>query len=174
MSLQIGYIDSNGHPRIKIRVHGPDASNFREEDALIDTGFTGFLMLPQTKAFALGMVPSGTSDYTLADESLVTNYISTAVVTVGHRLPPPVPLPSLVGPTVNLFVAPESVTGVVVLCGDGALVGMEFVRALNKYLVVGSVVVLIDNEHVTNALNTAQTALEQAVQQQQLAQTQNP
>jgi predicted aspartyl protease len=54
MSIQIGYIDNDGHPRLTIRISGTDPNNFIEEDALIDTGFTGFLMLPQAKAFGLG------------------------------------------------------------------------------------------------------------------------
>ena len=89
MSIQIGYIDSDGHPRLSVRIAGPDPNNFTDEDALIDTGFTGFLMLPQTKAFALGIVPSSTGTYMLADGSSVTNYLGTATVTTR----PPANLP---------------------------------------------------------------------------------
>ena len=66
MSHQIGYIDSAGHPRLTIHISGTDPDNFIEEDALIDTGFTGFLMLPLTNAVALGIAPSATGDYILA------------------------------------------------------------------------------------------------------------
>jgi len=44
---------------------------------------------------------------------------------------------------------PESVTGVVVLGGDDALVGMEFIRELKKWLLVGSAVLLIDDDAIT-------------------------
>src|SRR5690348_7703158 len=126
MSIQIGYIDSDGHPRLSIRIFGPDPNNFSDEDALIDTGFTGFLMLSQAKAFALGIVPSGTGDYTIADGSTVTNFLGTATVTIR----PPAHIPANAPP---LEILPETVTGVVVLCGNGALVGMEFIRSLDKF-----------------------------------------
>jgi len=94
MSTQTGYIDSDGHPRLTIRISGPDPANFIEEDALIDTGFTGFLMLPQAKAFGLGIAPAGTGDYTLADDSFVTNFLGIATVTVQ----PPSVLPTSTDP----------------------------------------------------------------------------
>ena len=121
MSTQIGYVDSDGHPRLTIRISGPDPANFIEEDALIDTGFTGFLMLPQTKAFALGIVPSATGDYIRADDSVVTNYIGTATVTIM----PPSTLPVTTNPAAAHALLqpeePETVSGVVVMCGNGPL-----------------------------------------------------
>jgi hypothetical protein len=76
-------------------------------------------MLPQTKAFALGIVPSSTGTYMLADGSTVTNYLGTATMTT--RLPANLP-PNATPPAVQS----ETVVGVVVMCGNGALVGMEF------------------------------------------------
>jgi hypothetical protein len=152
MSLQVGYIDSVGHPRIRVRVHGPDPNNSHEEDALIDTGFTGFLMLPLIKALALGMMPSGVAEYTLADESKVNNFLSTATITVGAS--PPTNTTAMPAPLVaaaQMLVQPEIVTGVVVMCGDGALVGMEFIRALKKLLMVGEFVMLVDHDEITQS-----------------------
>jgi hypothetical protein len=151
MSTQIGYIDSDGHPRLTIRISGPDPTNFIQEDALIDTGFTGFLMLPQAKAFALGIAPSGTGDYTLADDSVVTNYLGTATVTIQL---PSVP-PATNNPAIQATVQPETISGVVVMCGNGALVGMELLRLLDKFLVVGPFVVLLDVTAVSAAATTA-------------------
>ena len=105
-------------------------------------------MLPQAKAFALGIVPSGTGDYTIADGSTVTNYLGTATVTVR----PPAIIPANSPP---LDLLPETVTGVVVLCGNGALVGMEFIRSLDKFLIVGPVVTLVDVSTVTAAVQAA-------------------
>jgi hypothetical protein len=128
MSTQTGYIDSDGHPRLTIRISGPDPANFIEEDALIDTGFTGFLMLPQAKAFGLGIAPAGTGDYTLADDSVVTNFLGMATVTVQ----PPSVLPASTDPGAQIAFQPETISGVVVMCGNGALVGMELLRLSDK------------------------------------------
>lgn len=153
MSVQVGYLDSNGHPRIRIRVHGPDPAIFTEEDALIDTGFTGFLMLPQTKAFSLGIVPTATSNYTLADDSTVTNFVADGTVVVGHILPPDAScLPDHVETAVRAAVATETISGVVVMCGNGALVGMDFVSRLKKLLLVGEFVIMLDHDVVTDLL----------------------
>ncbi len=108
-------------------------------------------MLPQAKAFALGIVPSSTGDYTLADGSTVTNYLGTATVTIR----PPANLPADLPPAA---LQPETVTGVVVLCGNGALVGMEFLRILDKYLLVGPIVTLIDVSLVNATVQQAAAA----------------
>ena len=150
MSTQIGYIDSDGHPRLTIRISGPDPTNFIEEDALIDTGFTGFLMLPQAKVFALGIVPSSTGDHILADDSVVTNFLGSATVTI--RPPSVVPVDS--NPAYQAPFEPETIDGVVVMCGKGALVGMELLRALDKFLLVGPFVVLLDVTAVAAASGT--------------------
>lgn len=150
MSTQTGYIDSDGRPRLTIRISGPDPGNFIEEDALIDTGFTGFLMLPQAKAFGLGIAPIGTGDYTLADDSVVTNFLGLATITVQ---PPPV-VPASTDPLAQIAFQPETISGVVV-CGNGALVGMELLRLLDKYLLVGPAVMLIDVTAVTVATSAA-------------------
>jgi len=93
---------------------------------MIDTGFTGFLMLPLAQALPLGLALCGTGDYTLADGSTVTNFLARGTVTIPNATDP------------------ESAEGVIVLAGDSPLLGMEFIRSLNKLLVVGRFVVLID------------------------------
>jgi hypothetical protein len=72
MPIQAGYIDNNGHPRITLDIWGPDAANIIRVDAVIDTGFTDFLMLPSDQALSLGIVPSSTASYVLADGSIVS------------------------------------------------------------------------------------------------------
>ena len=69
MPLKIGYLDKNGHPNVKIRVWGIDSRFKQEFEAMIDTGFTGFLKLPITMALPLGLTLMGTGDSTLADGS---------------------------------------------------------------------------------------------------------
>lgn len=124
MSLQVGYIDKDGHPKLKIKVEGTNPGVAAEIEAMIDTGFTGFLMLPIALALPLGLVLMGTGDYCLADGSLITNFLAKGKVTVG----------ATVG---------EQVEGIIVLAGDDPLVGME--SSLDKLLLVGKVVVLVDN-----------------------------
>ena len=145
MSVQVGYLDGDGHPRVTIRVRGTHPTEFAEIDALLDTGFTGFLMLPIAKALPLGLALYGTGDYNLADGSPISCFLAegtaeirppSGVATVTPRTPQPA----------NPIMQPETVTGVVVLGGDDALVGMEFVRALKKWLLMGSAVFLIDDD----------------------------
>lgn len=154
MSIQIGYIDSDGHPRLTIRISGTDPKNFIETDALIDTGFTGFLMFPFAEAVPLGIMPAGTADYELADGSKLTNFVGTGTVTICPPANPPAGMPAPEAPT---LMQPETVTGLVVLCGSGALVGMGFLKSLDKYLVVGEVVCLIDTALINEAVKVAAT-----------------
>ena len=156
MSIQIGYLDDNGHPRLTIRVSGTHPTASAVVEAMIDTGFTGFLMLPIAQALPLGLALYGTGNYTLADGSSVTNFLAQGPVTVltptvvpviGVSTTPPTPAP----PAEAL--PQETVNGIVVLGGDGALLGMEFIRSLDKLLLVGNVVMLVDNSMVPLAVS---------------------
>lgn len=151
MSLQVGYIDSNGHPRIKIVVSGTNSGAVADVDAMIDTGFTGFLMLPVAQALPLGLVLYGTGNYTLADGSEVTNFLAKGTVTVTppDGMPPPPP---------PFALQSETVEGIIVLAGDSVLVGMEFIRNLEKVLVVGPLVLLLDIGSIPQIPKAAPTA----------------
>ena len=130
MPTRIGYLDDNGHPRVSIRVTGTHPTAFAEVDAMIDTGFTGFLMLPLAQALPLGLALYGTGDYILADGSPVSCFLAEGTVEI--RQSPPAS-----GVT-------EPLTGAIVLGGDGALLGMEFIRSLGMWLVIGPEVMLAD------------------------------
>jgi hypothetical protein len=148
MSIQIGYLDSNGHPRLTVRINGTSPNVQADVDALLDTGFTGFLMLPIAQALPLGLVLVGTGDYELADGTSVTNFLAKGTVTVCpppalSSLPPGPAPPSFPAGTTMLL--PETIEGIIVLGGNGAILGMEFLRTLDKLLVVGPMVALIDN-----------------------------
>lgn len=144
MSIQIGYLDDSGHPRVKIRVSGT-SSNFTDVDALIDTGFTGFLMLPVALAMPLGLILSGTGDYVLANGEPVTNFLALGSVTI----PSPslnLQVKSIATPTTPATLhEPETVEGIILLAGEDTLIGMEFLRSLDKLLVVGKMVALVDH-----------------------------
>ena len=86
MAFQLGFIDSGGHPRLRIRVRGTKPKHFTDDEALVDTGFTGFLMLPVAKALPLGLVLIATGNYTIADGSTVTNFVASGTVTVGPEI----------------------------------------------------------------------------------------
>ncbi len=112
---------------------------------MIDTGFAGFLMLPIAQALPLGLALYGTGDYSLADGSSISCFLAEGTIEI--RPPSQVPNANIDAPLsfdTPPALQPESVTGVVVLGGDGALVGMEFIRGLKKWLLVGSVVLLLD------------------------------
>jgi predicted aspartyl protease len=137
MFTPIGYLDDNGHPRVTIRITGTHPSAFADVDAMIDTGFTGFLMLSIAQALPLGLALYGTGDYVLADGSPISCFLAEGTVEIR-----PLSRQSAEPPVI------EPVTGVVVLGGDGALLGMEFIRSLKKWLVVGSSVMLADESAI--------------------------
>src|SRR5712692_4887859 len=120
MSIQIGYLDNAGHPRLTIQVSGTSPNTYADCEALLDTGFTGFLMLPIAQALPLGLVLLSTGDYVLANGQPVTCYLARGTVTVK---PPSVatthplmagiaPLAPSTGMTVN---QPETVDGLIAL-----------------------------------------------------------
>ena len=105
-------------PRVKIGLNGASPHASKEFDAIVDTGFTGFISMPMKDAIPLGLILSGTTSTTLADGSSSHKLTALGTATVGE----------------------ESNLGVVLLSlGSGpsdVLVGMEFLRAFNKTLFV--------------------------------------
>jgi hypothetical protein len=95
--------------------------------------------LPIAQALPLGLVLCAESEFALADGSLVTNFIAKGKVTTR----PPTDSHTQAQPA-----APETVEGFIVLGGEGALLGMEFLRSLDKWLLVGKAVFLIDTSEL--------------------------
>jgi predicted aspartyl protease len=117
MAHKIGYLDSAGHPHVKIRVWGVADQFAQEFEAMIDTGFTGFLMLPLVSAFPLALTLFGTTTYTLADGSASPKLLAFGQVDLDG----------------------DVVQGLIVLeanASSGPLVGMDFLKRSNKALVV--------------------------------------
>ena len=138
--IQTGYLDKIGHPNVKITVHGISADLKQEFEAMIDTGFTGFLMMPLVSAFPLGLTLLGTSSYTLADGSTSPKLL--ALGTVG-----------LDG---------QETSGVIVLETNqcGLLLGMAYLRSAKRTLIVSdNSVTLLDQDFVTKAVAEATKTL---------------
>ncbi len=103
-------LNSAGHPIIHIKVWGIHEQFAQEFDALLDTGFTGFLMLPLTAALPLGLTLISTTSYTLADGTSTTSLLALGTIDYeGQQIFGPISLESNVN------------------CKD-VLVGMEFIK----------------------------------------------
>lgn len=65
----VGSFDNSGSPTIEIEVSGWNVNTRRSFTAIVDTGFTGFLLLPILSAFPVGLILHTTMGITLADGS---------------------------------------------------------------------------------------------------------
>lgn len=142
--LQVGFIDNQGHPRIRIRVQGTNPEEAAELDALIDTGFTGFLLLPLMQAFPLGLTLIGTTENILADGRQITSFTAKGTVTIIAPSQPSIQP----APPFHAEYGDETADGTIILNGDGdeILVGMEFLSTLKKFLMIGKNVVALMTE----------------------------
>jgi predicted aspartyl protease len=142
MATKIGYLASNGHPHIKIGVWGLSEQFKQEFEAMIDTGFTGFLMMPLINAFPLALTLYGTTSYTLADGSSSPKLMAYGTVEVQ-------------GATTQ---------GIIVLEANancGPLVGMEFLRQFDYTMVLSKGGVwLIEPSELAATVGTEEAATE--------------
>lgn len=125
----IGHYDQQGNACIKLHLcgvkHDPPGLEF---EGVIDTGFTGFIQLPLSKALALSLPLEGTNSVTLADGSQLVMLTAMARAT-------------LLG---------KAEYGVVLLSmtTDEVLLEMDFLRRFDRMLVVSRKmgVVLMDEK----------------------------
>lgn len=123
-----GYFDKSGSPALKIKISGPFAKPV-EFDAILDTGFTGFICMPLLKALPLGLMLYGTTSVELADGSS-----SMKLTAKGSAV-----------------VEGEKKVGVVILEPDAndILIGMAFLRIFQKALfVTQNLVFLVDESEI--------------------------
>jgi predicted aspartyl protease len=120
-----GYFAKSGSPVLKILVSGP-VTKGREFEAIVDTGFTGFLSMPLVQAISVGLVLHGTTTISIADGSTSYRLTAKGMVTVGE----------------------ESEVGVVILepASSLLLLGMAFLRQFKRTLFVSSRGVLLASE----------------------------
>jgi clan AA aspartic protease len=121
-----GSLDSSHSPLVAIAVSSPSGrSHF--VDALIDTGFTGFVQLPERRARELGLTRRAVSEAQYADGRTGTIPLAWAKVTLGS----------------------DTQEGFVHIQGgsDEVIVGVELLRVFRKIFVLSiadSLVLLAD------------------------------
>jgi predicted aspartyl protease len=129
-----GFLSDTGHPVIRISVFGIHPDLKQEFEVMIDTGFTGFLLMPIMSAFSLGLTLVGTGNYTLADNSTSPKLLAMGSVVVANEDP---------------------VHGVIVLEPNqcGLLLGMDFLTKARRSLMVSKLgVALVDEDLVQKLL----------------------
>jgi predicted aspartyl protease len=146
MSAQTGFINSSGRPAINISIFGAFPDLTFELEAVIDTGFTGFISMPIVQAFPIGLPLIGTTSVVLADGNTHEKYIATCSAKLG-----------------DIWQA-----GIVILepSSNDILVGMEFIQRFEKSLFLYAdrqAVVLIDNADVVSFIKQALEAAQKAV-----------
>lgn len=130
MPTWTGLFNAAGNPILKITLTGA-LGTAQEFDALVDTGFSGFLLMPTVKALPLGLILYGTTSVELADGSNAVKWTALGTASVGA----------------------ESVAGIVILENNTSvpLVGMDFLRRFKKTLIVhekNTLVALVDDSDV--------------------------
>ncbi len=140
--LTAGSFDDRGNATVRVAVFGAVEQTKKEFEAIIDTGFTGFLSMPMVSAFPLALILFGTTSVMLADGSTQPRLTALGTVQIGN----------------------ESQVGVIVLepVGKDVLIGMDLLRKFRRALFVSaSGVALISEDAVTFLLSEAQKAITQ-------------
>lgn len=126
MKIWNGHFDKKHNPCIRIQVAG-DTGRSIEIEAVIDTGFSGFLLVPVYLALPLGLAYVATSKVNLADGSDRPMLLGMAEVTFQETKK--MGLVHLPGPSTD------------------ALVGLDFLRQFGLALYVSSSLVgLVDEQ----------------------------
>lgn len=132
-----GSFNSSGSPVIKIAVYGIFEQAKQEFEAIVDTGFSGFLSMPIVQAFPLGLVLAGTTTTILADGSQSFKLTALGKVVVGN----------------------QTEVGLILLNTGSSdiLLGMEFLKIFRKTLMISAGgFALLDNEELQKAPDGAQ------------------
>jgi predicted aspartyl protease len=125
--LILGTFDSSGNAIINIRVAG--ASGSKNYDAIIDTGFSGFVALPIFELIELGLTTQGATNVMLGDGSIITNLVSSADVSLGTQV--------------------ENGTILLDENSSDVLIGMAFLREFKKSLILTNSAVVLYDENET-------------------------
>lgn len=108
-----GFFNQNGHPIIPIEVYGFSKDFTQKFDAMLDTGFSGFLSLPLAYAFKVGLILASTASFTLANGETDHTLLCFGGIKLNSEEQP----------------------GLISISkGNDVLLGMEFLRKFNKKL----------------------------------------
>ena len=115
MLIAPGSFDKSGSPTVQITVSGVYGNPYTV-DAIIDTGFSGFLSMPIIQAFPIGLTLYGTTTVILADGSSANKLTALGAVAIGDL----------------------KRSGVIILEGFAIdpLIGMDFIRTFELALAV--------------------------------------
>lgn len=116
-------------PAIKLRIAGAQRKHAVEFDAIVDTGFTGFISMPLLRAFPLGLILRATTEVELADGSKQTKLVAEGRAFVGDRVK----------------------KGLVILEDESrdVLIGMDFLRTFRLMLNISkNSITLVDESHI--------------------------
>jgi predicted aspartyl protease len=125
--LILGTFDSSGNAIINIRVTGASAS--KNYDAIVDTGFSGFVALPLFEMIELGLTTQGATNVMLGDGSIITNLVCSADVTLSTQV--------------------ENGTILLDENSSDVLIGMAFLREFKKSLILTNSAIFLYDENET-------------------------
>lgn len=75
---------NNDQPKVVIKVQGASGEP-REMEAIIDSGFNGYLQIPLTEAFPVGLALVGIQNNTIADSSGMTVLVCRGKVCISEK-----------------------------------------------------------------------------------------
>ncbi len=123
--IWIGFFSASGSPALHITIQGISGKTVPFE-AILDTGFTGFVCMPLLKALQLGLMFYGTTWVELADGSKSIKLTAKGAVQIGDEL----------------------AAGVVILepKATEVLLGMSFLRLFKRTLILSDRAVFLTPE----------------------------
>jgi predicted aspartyl protease len=128
MLVATGFFDNLGNPSIKMAIAGVFTAGQQplEFDAIIDTGFSGFISMPLMKAFPLGLPLFGTTNVVFADGQQHAKLLASGIAKINNT----------------------SKTGLVILepASTDILVGMDFLRTFEVGLHITSTTIELYDE----------------------------
>lgn len=110
-----GFFSQNGHPIFPIEVYGFSKEISQKFNAMLDTGFSGFLSLPLVYALKVGLILNSTASFVLADGSVQSTLLCLGSIKLNGY---------------------EQAGLILISKGNDVLLGMEFLRKFKKKLVL--------------------------------------
>ncbi|HLQ27301.1 MAG TPA: hypothetical protein VK138_15665 [Acidiferrobacterales bacterium] len=155
MLVAKGYFDQQGNPCLKISLCGIFNSDGIEFEAIIDTGFTGFISVPLIRAFPIGLPLYGTTNVIFADGSSGSKLTAVGIIAIGDRRES------------GIVILEENVSDV--------LIGMDFLRTFKASLVMTKdSIVLLEHDWLEQITKTEQNTASKQIDQSNPAQAPKP